>query len=369
MARKSHRARGRWVAIILLFCVRGIVGLAKTCGDAAPPAEQGAPAAPARCSTARPFDQLWLVSCRGVSFCPNSDHLAELSYLVHQPTGGWTSASEEAFRDEAAVMNTCVLALGNGYTAAETRSLGESVYHRLVDGLPPECGVRFVVWSWPSDHVDHGAIRDSRVKAGRTPYVALILAQWLDVMPPPGQLSLLGTSFGAKVVMEALELRAGGHLGNLRLERQHDAHRPAVHAVLISAAMDDDWLLPGHRLGQAISQTEQLLLVSNSVDPVLRKYHWLYGRRSHAVALGSGGLPWDGHSGRLTQIDAATLIGRHHGCDPFFDSPPLVAAMRSHLFGVYAETPQLPIPLAARPARQAHGNQGGWQGWGGPGTK
>lgn len=357
------------MAIILLLSAPGIVGLAKTFGDAAPPAEQGAPAAPARCSTARPFDQLWLVSCRGVSFCPNSDHLAELSYLVHPPTGGWTAASQEAFREETAAMNTCVLALGNGYTAAETRSLGESVYHRLVDGLPPECGVRFVIWSWPSDHVDHRAIRDSRVKAGRTPYVAFILAQWLDVTPLPGQLSLLGTSFGAKLVMEALELRAGGQFGNLRLPPPHDAQRRAVHAALISAAFDDDWLLPGHRLGQAISQTEQLLLISNSADPVLKRYHWIYGRHSHAVALGSGGLPWEGHGGGLTQIDAATLIGRHHGCDPYFDSPPLMTAMRSHLFGVYAESPRLPKPLPARPVMQARSNLGGWQGWGGPGTK
>lgn len=359
MVRKSNCTRSRRAAIVLLlFTASSAIGATIVFGDTSAPQAQHdllvSSATPANSSTARPQDQLWLVSCRRVSY-GERNALAELSYVVHQPLSGWTAASQDAFRDGAPTSNTCVLVLGNGYTSGQTRSLGETAYHRLVDGLPTECGVRFIIWSWPSDHIDTGPVKDLRVKASRTPQVALLMARWLDAMPLSGQVSLLGTSFGARIVMEALQLRAGGQVGNRALEATGDNPRRAVHVVLISAAIDDDWLLPGNRLGGAISQTEQLLLVNNSSDHVLKRYHWLYGRRSRTAALGSTGLrAGGGFSENITQIDAAAIIGRHHGCAPYFDSPRLVAAMRSHLFDIEADSPQLPspglqVPLAVLP--------------------
>lgn len=381
MFRKSHCAHTRWFRCrllplcakadfgrwcqrslrpaIVLFAAYGMVGnTVITAADEIAPPESGdvlvSAAAADHASSGRPRDQLWLVNCRGVSYGRHEDDLAGLRYLVHQPASGWAAASQQAFREGAPEQNTCILVLGNGYTSAQTRSLGATAYRRLVNDLPPECGVRFVIWSWPSDHTDQGPIKDLRAKAGRTPHVAVCLARWLDDMPLPGQVSLLGTSFGARIVMEALELRANGRIGNLSLETAGNVQRRAVHVVLISAAVNNDWLLPGRRLGGALSQTEQLLLVNNSSDPVLKRYHWLYGPRSRAAALGSTGLRFGGgFSENVAQIDAAGIIGRHHGCAPYFDSPRLVAAMRSHLFDTEAESPQLPspglqIPVAAR---------------------
>jgi hypothetical protein len=366
MIGQCNIAHALFVAVSVLLSAHGFIGgIATASGDEPARRGQDALALPVISGSpnplARPRDQLWLVNCRSVSYGRHDDDLDELSYLVYQPLGGWTVASAAAFGDTDATTNTCILVLGNGYTAAETRRLGQTAYQRLVTGLPAECGVRFIIWSWPSDHTDNGAVKDLRIKTARTPHVAICLANWLDAMRPAGQVSLLGTSFGGRIVMEALELRGGGRLGNLRLEAPRDVERPRVHVVLISAAVDNDWLMPGRRLGDALLQTDQLLLVNNSSDPILRRYHWLYGARSRTSALGSTGLGMGGGPGvRLTQIDAAPIIGRHHGCAPYFDSPGLVAAMRAQLFDLHVEAPQMPspgleIPLAKSPPGSAAG--------------
>jgi hypothetical protein len=353
--------KSTWPASLLLAAHLVIGGISSTSAD-----DETSPtlqpdmlvaAVPAtRALAGRPRDQLWLVSCRGMFHTHQVDDLAQLNYAVHQPEGGWTNTGQEAFRSDAPVANTCILVLGNGYSAADTRSLGETAYRRLVAGLPPECGVRFLIWSWPSDHTDQGAIKDLRAKAARTPRVAFCLAHWLDEMRLPGQVSLLGTSFGARIVMEALQLRANGLGGKVNPQPRSGIEHAAVRVVLISAAMDSDWLMPGRHLSGALSQTDRLLLVNNSSDQVLKRYHWLYGRRSKAAAAGSAGVRVGGDvSDKVAQIDAAGIIGRHHGCAPYFESPSLVAAMQAYLFDTDVKSPHLPspglqIPVASRSA-------------------
>lgn len=311
------------------------------------------PGAPVR---ERTRDQLWVVSCRGEAFSAAEHDASRLRYSAYRPAGGWSTAASEDFlasADPQAV--TCVLVLGNGYTSTETQVTGQKTYRHLVAGLSPETPVRFVVWSWPSDHADTGPIKDLRIKAGRTWQVARSLARWLDDSGPGRQVSLLGTSFGARVVMEALELRAGGSAGG-------SISRPPVNVVLVSAAVDNDWLLPGRQLDLALSQIDRLLLINNSSDRLLKRYHWLYGRRSTATALGNSGLPASLRVGpdreRIAQYDAAPIVGRQHGCSAYFDSPRLVGLMQRYLFlgGASPASPSVPeappvegttIPLAS----------------------
>ena len=101
--------------------------------------------------------------------------------------------------------------------------------------------------------------------------------------------------------------------------------------------------------------------MNNGSDNVLSRYHWVYGPRSKATALGVTGLRGSWQLGeeadKVKQLDASSIIGRHHGCGPYFESPRLVAAMRSHLFSDDAQAPEvptegLPIPVAARPEKE-----------------
>ena len=89
-----------------------------------------------------------------------------------------------------------------------------------------------------------------------------------------------------------------------------------MDVVLIAAAADNDWLLPGHANGTGAKVVNRMLLVRNSCDKVLRFYRWLYGRRSCAEALGYAGMGGLGQlgadQGKIAQFDACCLVGPEH---------------------------------------------------------
>ena len=297
----------------------------------------------------RPQDQLWVVSCREAPGAAVEHATSFLRYWQYQgpgqqasgqqasgqPSGQWLPSDRDSFVAANVPSSTsCVFVAGNGYTDAETRALGRSAYQGLTRGLSAETPLRFVIWSWPSDRTDAAVIQDLRIKAARTDRVAWHLAEWLNETAPGLDCSLIGASFGVRVAGGALHLLGGGRLGGYTLTQRNGSLAP-MPVLFISPAIDNDWLLPGHRFGRAMSQVERLLLVNNSSDRMLKRYHWLYGRRSPAEALGHSGLVAASRFGddraKILQLDAAAVIGPQHGCGPYFQSSGLAARMRSHL--------------------------------------
>ncbi len=103
----------------------------------------------------------------------------------------------------------------------------------------------------------------------------------------------------------------------------------------MAAALDNHWLLPGHFHGQAFSQTSGMLLVNNGCDRLLKRYHWLYGRRSCRAALGYTGLyrgmlPGSDQA-KLEQVNAACVVGKQHLFDLYLSSPGLMSRARATL--------------------------------------
>ncbi len=303
-------------------------------------------------SASRPLDQLWLISCRGLGTTTPGRTTEALHYWRLAGPGNWVASDRKSFASsDDQSLETCVFVAGYGYTSGETRELGRRAYSSLTRGLSPLRGVRFIIWSWPSDQGDLGAIRDVRAAASRTDRIAWYFAEWLDESASGRAISLIGTSFGARIVGGALHLLGGGRLGIFELPERSGAWRPA-QVVFVSPAIDSDWLLPRHRFGRAMSQVERMLLLNNSADRVLKRYHWLYGPRSTVEALGHAGLRRsalaDDQRQKIVQVDAASAIGSKHGCGPYFESPAMLARMRPVLFGT--ETPDPVVKGNSLPA-------------------
>ncbi|HEV7222053.1 MAG TPA: hypothetical protein VGN42_05080 [Pirellulales bacterium] len=313
----------------------------------------------------RPQDQLWVVSCRGAPSAAVERATSRLRYWQYQApgqqasgqqasgqqvsgqqaSGQWLPSDRDSFVAASIPSSTsCVFVAGNGYTDAETRALGRSAYLGLSRGLSAETPLRFVIWSWPSDRTDAAVIQDLRIKAARTDRVAWHLAEWLNETAAGLDCSLIGASFGVRVAGGALHLLGGGRLGGYALTQRNGSLAP-MPVLFISPAIDNDWLLPGHRFGRAMSQVERLLLVNNSSDRMLKRYHWLYGRRSPAEALGHSGLVAASRFGddreKISQFDAAAVIGPQHGCGPYFQSSALAARMRAHLIESGSSAPTM----------------------------
>jgi hypothetical protein len=281
-----------------------------------------------------PGDQLWLVSCRALPGVCVDDAVSRLIFWQHT-CSGWNAASAESFfapTDPAMV--TTVFAAGNGYSHAETAELGSLVYQNLAEHRLEKRPWRLVIWSWPSDRAKNKPLEDLRIKSARTPVTALYLAQFLEKLNPASSVSLIGTSFGAKIAVGALHLLNGGKVEGLALDGARQQDRAPVRVVLISAAIDDGALLPGGCYDRALSLIDQMLLINNHSDRALKRYRWMYGVGSDAKALGHKGLTttW-GHAGleKVVQFDASLMIGHKHGCRPYFQEPALLAMMRPYV--------------------------------------
>lgn len=305
----------------------------------APRAVEPAPAfdggRPLSAEPAQLADDVWVVNCRGLRASSRERNVQHLQYSRRAAGGLWAATDRTAFFASAGPRSLiAVFVPGNGYTATQARDLGAAAYTRMVAGAPHP-PLRFVVWSWPSEPVSSGPVRDVRVKAGRTTLAAWYLARWLDDLPPETNVSLIGTSLGARVVGEALQLRAGGRLGEFQVAPRPEPHAP-VNVVFVSAAIDNDWLLPGRRLGLAMREVGEMLSINNSTDSILRRYRLVYNRRSDAVALGYAGLPSFARFGPLAEqvreIDASSLVGRRHGFSHYFAVPRIVDLMRPYVF-------------------------------------
>jgi hypothetical protein len=249
----------------------------------------------------------------------------------------WLASDREEFRRSASARTpTIVFVPGNNYTSAETNEVGLANYRDLVLQAPADRAVRFVTWSCPSEPAQRGPLKDVRTKAGRADVAAYHLAVWLSEYDGEGPLSLVAASLGARVVGGALHLAGGGQLAGYELPPRDAAPTLLESVVFVSAAVDDDWLLAGHRYGQALTPVERLLLINNHTDRLLKQYRRIHGPRSKAAALGYSGLPgagWLGaDSAKIEQVDVARFIGHKHGCRLYFQSPEVVALMVPYLF-------------------------------------
>jgi hypothetical protein len=284
------------------------------------------------CCGLRPIDQLWLVSDRSLG-CSTCCDLERMRYWRYDCQRHWTPASlDELLAAEDPQTTTIIFLHGNRIPAEEAFTKGWSAYRTLVRcaGDQP---VRFIVWSWPSDKV-HGPIKDARIKADRTNVTAFHVACLIDRLDPAVPLSLWGHSFGARAVTGALHLLGGGELCGRVLDQRVHPDRAPAHVVLLAAALDNYWLLPGRFHGQALSQTAQVLLINNSSDRLLMRYHLLYHRRASNQALGFTGInraALGDDAWKVRQIDACSVVGKQHLLALYLGAPSLMAPVRTHL--------------------------------------
>ena len=224
------------------------------------------------------FQQVWLISSRQ-ALCdpPALGGEAMLGYCFLGPGNQWVPASLDAFlATDSAAVPTVIFIHGNRVDANRAVCDGWLVLNQLTaaaQGRP----FRFVIFSWPADRLNGHSRDDVQCKAVRSDAQSYYVAWLINRMHPGVPLDLIGFSFGARVVTGARELLGGGCLAGQVLPDRTPGHTP-IRAMLVAAALDSDWLLPGHRDGLAVGQVERMLV---SVDPVDRAMHFyprLYGR-------------------------------------------------------------------------------------------
>jgi pimeloyl-ACP methyl ester carboxylesterase len=283
-------------------------------------------------------NQVWVVDTRPApSSQPADDALGMLNYRLLGDDGcQWQTADWEAFSasgDEK--LPTAIFIHGNrtGYQSAIKTGL---IAYRLLEREAAGQPFRFVVWSWPAERVYRRPRPDFQLKASRSDVQGCYLAQMLGQMDPDVPVTLIGHSYGARTITAAAHVLSGGTLAGWEMPEDDEPHElTQLRAVLVAAAMDNDWLLPGRRHGLALGRLDSVLLTQNWSDPGLRWYPLMTKPRG-PMALGRTGsacpsmLGPDGE--KLETVNVACSVGKNHDFSYYMRSSAVTSRLAQYTF-------------------------------------
>jgi hypothetical protein len=288
-------------------------------------------------------NQVWVVDTRSApSSRPAADGVGLFSFSLRDGDGGqWQAADWEAFvASDDEKLPTAFFIHGNrtGYQAAIDSGF---VAYRLLECQAAGRPFRFVVWSWPAERVLRRHRPDLQLKACRSDVQGCYLAQFIERMDPGIPVTLIGHSYGVRTIIGAAHVLSGGTLAGWKMPEEYVPNkRIRVRAILVAAALDNDWLLPGRKHGLALGQLDSVLLTRNWCDTGL-KWYPLISRIRGPRALGRTGPACPnllGPDGRKVEtVDVACSVGRNHDFGHYMRAPEVTSRLARYTFLESAE--------------------------------
>ncbi|MCE9608571.1 MAG: hypothetical protein K8U03_27105 [Planctomycetia bacterium] len=288
--------------------------------------------------TVAPADELWFVSARRAR-CVDGEAVG-LDYWKYDSAGRWRTATLEEFTAADSKVPTCFHVHGNRVSVCEANFGGWKYYSTFTGGCRERGPLRWVIFSWPSDRLDCGPRKDVQIKAVRAECYGFYLAWLVDRLSPEAHVSMIGYSFGTRLIGSSLHYLGGGKLRGRQLAEIQVEDR-GVRTVLLAAALDNNHFSPGHAMQAAPSQIDHLLLGCNQQDPALKWYALLY-QLTFRPRRGQQAL---GHSGvaglqcmpelkdRVEQRDLSCAVGREHDTHGFhYLTPWFTERMRTYVY-------------------------------------
>ncbi len=281
----------------------------------------------------RPQDEVWVISSRHLHWPSNESDPPALKYWRWDcGTAAWRKYRAAAFfHSDSAAAVTLIHVHGNRIDSREAVELGWYAYDSVVRRSGCDRPMRFVIFSWPSTRIVGTQLHDLRLKAARTNadgyYLGWLLAQIRQDVP----ISLMGFSYGARVITGGLHVAAGGDLSGQQLPDTSPRREGNVRSVLMAAAVHNHWLSPDCFHGRAMDATDRMLILTNRCDSILDRYHWVFkGQRPQA--LGVSGMAWGDAQGRAKHLDCCDVVGQTHDSLLYLNSPALADVWLPYLF-------------------------------------
>lgn len=284
------------------------------------PAKLHADKGNAFCNGIRPQDEIVLINVRNACNSCNPEKLRAAitveTYSVCDEAGNrrWQDSDLESFLAFNPNVPTVIFVHGNQISPYYAKSQGLAVYrHAIAHGsdAPP---IRFVTFSWPSSQIP-GLLEDVRVKAARTGPAGYQLAWLVDQIQPETPISLVGFSFGARIITGGLHVLAGGSLGGSACLSEHvHPERPQMSVILMASALHSYWLAEGQYHGLAMTQVSQMCLINNCQDNAMKYYDFLEPGLGGPQALGLCGPTCIGrdYARKIVNRDVSCAVGSEH---------------------------------------------------------
>jgi hypothetical protein len=242
-------------------------------------ASAGAPATNVYVNGIREQDEIWLVNVRPLGGACDPESMAKCvqveTFVASDASGRrcWQQSDMGSLAAASAGTPTVIFVHGNQISPGDAKQEGLALYRRMVWASSSPTPIRYVIFSWPSSKIP-GLLRDVRVKALRTRPAGCQLAWVIDQLPGDEPLELIGFSYGARIITGALHILGGGDLGGLTLAARVHPDRQPMTAVLFAAALNSDWLCPGHYHGLAMTQVDRMMLLNNCSDMAMEYYRF-----------------------------------------------------------------------------------------------
>lgn len=237
---------------------------------------------------------------------------------------------------------TVIYVHGNRTPTSVASERGMTIY-RFVARYRRSEPIDWIIWSWPSEQQGF-LVHDVREKAGRTDAQGMYLAHFIrGNLNSAAITAMIGYSFGGRVVTGSLHALAGGSLGGRKLPGS-TISGASIRTGLVAPAIESSWLSARGYHGKATQNMEQLVLMYNHRDSVLKRY-WLLDRVRSNVALGySGprtfGLRFDGSRLPVIARDFAQIIGRNHDEIVYYEKDYHTSSEMARL--IYGTSPSQP---------------------------
>ncbi len=281
------------------------------------------------CNGIRPQDEIALVNIRGICGCEPEAMRAGIrveKYAVCDEAGNrrWEPSDLENFLAFDPAVPTVFFVHGNQMSQWEAKCAGVIVYRRVIRhgcDAPP---IRYVILSWPSSKISGGLLYDIRVKAARTGPAGCQLAWLIDQMPAETPVSLVGFSFGARIITGSLHVLAGGSLGGSMCLTEHiHPNRSPISAIMLASALHAHWLGNGQYHGLAMTQVSRMFLINNCDDLAMKYYDYIEPGFGGPQALGLCGPTCISaeNAHKIRMRDVSCSVGDEHDLMRYICAP------------------------------------------------
>ncbi len=270
----------------------------------------------------RSQDEVWLVSTRHKNCCD----VQQLCVRRYCSGRGFVDSSVDEYfaaSDPQAIVTTFVH--GNRVDPDMAGERGLRMYRKIANHACEHQRLRHVIWSWCSGAI-RGPLRDAKIKAGRTYFQSYLLAQFVARHDSESRASLVGFSYGGRIILGAQHLLGQGVLCGRSLDTDLCAHTPKTRVVVWAPAMPADWIYPGGKNGRAFATTDRMLIYYNTRDPALRLYRHKM-KESNAHALGFRGVCTNclgRNASCVEQHNVVRSIGAHHDWTRYVESSRII---------------------------------------------
>ena len=274
-------------------------------------------------------DSYWIVSTRRAAQHRLDPPSSTLDYIRRQEDGTLVVSHAAAMQAEFQPGTPVVIFVHGsfvGWGSQVTQARKTNRWLKEATGGRP---VHVVFFDWPSDGpYTHLFPIDVTVRGERAEFNGLHLTCLISQMPAESPVCLVGHSHGARTVLSALHLSAGGSVQDLMFYGQ--VGRRPLRAVLAAAAVDHDWLNPGERFERALCRSEVMNL-RNKCDAALVFYP--LSRPFSRPSLANVGFTdldraeMGELAYRAIQLDVTELVGRSHTWPHYDDEPAIAAAI------------------------------------------